>query len=91
MKIKLPIFHNTDTECTLKDLGIESHTELSEKERRDIIFYHINGISEYIDVEKSGNQFNYTSIHSNGGEYICPLPIDEVEKIIDDGNQKRSQ
>jgi hypothetical protein len=74
--ITLPIFHHTDQSATLKDCGIE-YTFEGNCEIRDVTFYQINVISEYFEDDKS-----YTSIHSNGSEYISSLNIKEVEKII---------
>ena len=74
--IILPIFHHTDQSATLKDCGID-YTFEDNCEIREIIFYQINAISEYLDDGKS-----YTSIHSNGSEYISSLNIKEVKKII---------
>ena len=74
--IKLPVFHHTDNSTTLKDCGIE-YTLENNCEVREIIFYQINAISEYIEGDN-----NYTSIHSNGTEYICTMSLNEVLKSI---------
>lgn len=75
--ITLPIFHHTDQSATLKDCGIE-YTFENNCEIRNVTFYQINAISEYFEDDK-----RYTSIHSNGSEYICKYQIENVRKIID--------
>lgn len=75
--ITLPIFHYTDQSATLRDCGIDYALE-DNCEIREIIFYQINAISEYLDGGKK-----YTSIHCNNSEYICAMLIDDVKKIIE--------
>jgi hypothetical protein len=84
MQVTLPIFHHNDKTDTLKDCGIDYN--LSDTEQRDVTFFSINAISSYYEDYESnlGNikQREYTSIHSNGSEYICSYPIHVVlEKI----------
>jgi hypothetical protein len=73
--ISLPILHHSDNTATFKEMGIDY--SLDECELRNMVFYHINAISPYFDNEKE-----YTNIHTNGSEYICPLTIKEVKNII---------
>jgi len=75
--ITLPIFHHTDQSATFKDCGID-YTFEDNCEIREIIFYQINAISEYLDDGKK-----YTSIHCNNSEYICTMLIDDVKQLID--------
>lgn len=74
-RIELPILHHNDSTSLLKDIGVEY--SLEQCEVRDMIFYHINAISPYYDNDKE-----YTNIHTNGSEYICPLKIEQVRKVI---------
>lgn len=78
--IALPIFHHTDQSATLKDCGVD-YTIADNCEIRNIIFYNINAISEYFE-----NENKYTSIHTNNSEYLCPMNIERVRKIIEDNN-----
>ena len=84
MKVKLPIFFNTEETNLLEDLGIENKNteadEFDEYEKRDLIFYSITAIFKYLGEDK------YTTILSNSDKFICCLPIEKVEKLIDDAN-----
>ena len=75
-KIKLPIFHHTDSSYKLKECGIDYSIQ-NTCEIRDVIFLQINAISEYFEGENV-----YTSIHANGTEYICTLQINDVLKLL---------
>lgn len=81
MKVKLPIFFKND-EFENAELCGKSLT-YSQCDIRTIIFYDIECISPFED-DVDGKQ--YTCIHSNTSEFICQLPITEVEKLIDDAN-----
>lgn len=75
MNIKLPILFLTDDICHLESLGIDFN--LSDCDVRETTFYNINAISPYYEAG-----VNYTTIHSNGDGFICPLDIQELEGII---------
>lgn len=77
IKVSLPIFHQTDESEKLKICGKDFDLE-DACEKREVVFYNINAISPYNEDDKQ-----YTSIHSNGTEYICSLSVKEVEKRID--------
>ena len=75
MKIKFPILFLTDNTCHLESLGIDF--KLIDCDVRETTFYIINAVSPYIE-----DGTNYTTIHSNGDGFICPLNIEEVERLI---------
>lgn len=79
MKVKIPVFFNTDETLQLEDLGIESN--LADCELRDVTFYNINYISPYLDKDNT-----YTTIASNGTSFISPLSTDEVENLIEEAD-----
>jgi hypothetical protein len=72
----IPIYYNTESTKTLNDLGIEYN--LSDCDIRDVIFLHINVIGRYIEDDIEG-----TTIYANGREFISPLKINEVRKLIE--------
>lgn len=74
--ITLPILHHTDETTSLKALGIDY--KLEETEVKTMNFYNINAIAAYVEDEKE-----YTSIFTNGTEWLCTLPHNEVVKIIE--------
>jgi len=83
VSIKLPIFFKTDeshaAEISGKSYSLETHCA-----KRKIIFYNINAIATYTE---EGSDKRYTSVFSNGDEFICPLPMKEVELIIFEANK----
>jgi len=80
-KVTLPIFFKTE-ESRRQELIKGDDYKLSEYcNKRKMIFYSINCIAPFDD---EGEEL--TSVFSNGEEFICSLPIKEVEKIIDDAN-----
>lgn len=75
LKLTLPILFHTDNTSTLKNVGIDY--ELEDCETREITFLHINAIAPYKEKGKE-----YTSIFTNGTEFICVMKVDEVlEKL----------
>jgi hypothetical protein len=72
----IPIYYNTESTKTLNDLGIEYN--LSDCDIRDVIFLHINVIGRYIEDDIEG-----TTIYANGREFISPLKINEIRKLIE--------
>lgn len=82
LKVTLPIFFKTE-ESKNQQLIKGDDYELGEYcDERNMVFYNINCIAPYDEDSK----IKYTSVFSNGEEFICSLPIKEVEKIIDDAN-----
>jgi len=75
MNIKLPILFMPESISHLESLGLDFN--LSDCDLRETTFYRINAISPYYE-----DGVNYTTIHSNGDGFICPLTIQEVERII---------
>ena len=76
MKLKLPIFFNTDETTTLKESGIDY--EIEENDIRFVVFYHIDAIAPHL---KDGRK--YTTVYSCGDCFICNKPISEIEEMID--------
>jgi len=72
----IPIYYNTESTTTLNDLGIEYN--LSDCDIRDVIFLQINAIGRYIENDIEG-----TTIYANGVEFISPLKINEIRKLIE--------
>lgn len=82
IKVKLPIFWHSDETALLEDLGLENKDpdEFNGYEKRELIFYNISAISKYCGEDK------YTNVYANNDKFICCLPINKVEKLIDDAN-----
>lgn len=75
MNLKLPILFHTESTSHLEELEIDF--QLSECDVRETVFYTINGISPYTEFGK-----DYTTIYSNGFDFICPMNAKEVERLI---------
>ncbi|MFZ8461097.1 hypothetical protein ACO1MG_13850, partial [Staphylococcus aureus] len=75
IKVKLPIFWYTEEQIERKDKGED--ISLSEVGNKNIMFYHITGMTAYYDGENE-----YTEILANGDEFICPLTPAEVDRRI---------
>ncbi len=74
MILKLPIFFHTEETSSLEDMGLESSVNSCEVE--NVIFYHIDAIHAFKEKDK-------TTIISSGQTFICNLPVEEVEKLIE--------
>jgi hypothetical protein len=75
MNITLPILHHSNTTATLKELALEY--SYADCDTRQVTFYTINAISPFTD-----EGVNFSSIHSNGTEYICTFSYGELwEKL----------
>ena len=74
MKLKLPIFHHSDKTGEFSRLDIDYNIE--DCEQKEIIFYKI-------DVIAPAENDECTSIFVGGEEFICSLPMKEVEGKID--------
>lgn len=82
IRIVLPIFFKTE-ESKQQELIKGCDYPMEEYcDKRNMVFYAINCIAPFDE----DNKMIYTSIFSNGEEFICALPIKEVEKIIDNAN-----
>ena len=77
VNLRLPIVFNTEE--TLIKTSLEIDVELVDCIIKDMVFYSINAISVY-----SENGVIYTTIHSNGDDFICSLPMVQVESLIAD-------
>lgn len=73
--IELEIFHHSDETASLKSLGVDY--DISECLIIKMAFLKIDAISPYIE-----NGTNYSSIHTNGSEYICNLNYNELKKRL---------
>jgi hypothetical protein len=76
MRLELPIFFNTDESDNLKLISDE--LDFEKCEIRKVVFYQINAISKYV---RDGQQ-DYTAIHANGADWICPKTLQEVDELI---------
>ena len=81
MKVALPIFWHTDETKLIEELGIDSKSDddFEGYDKREVIFYQISGITKY------QNKDLYTRIYANGDMFVCSLPLNKVEKLIDNG------
>lgn len=75
MNITLPILHHSNTTATLEDLGLEY--DFVDCDTRQVTFYNINAIAPFNE-----GGVNFSSIHTNGTEYISTLSYGELwEKL----------
>lgn len=75
--LEIDIFFHTNETSNLDELEIDY--DINDAELRKMIFYNINAISPYYG---DNNDVNYTTIHSNGSQFITPFPIIQVRKMI---------
>ena len=76
LPLRLPTLHHTEESARAQKMGIES--PLSSCEVKEIIFYHVDAISPYTDTDGT----EYSSIHTNGSEYLIDMPLDQLEQEI---------
>ena len=77
MRLRLPIFYNTEETDHLSEGGIDA--DLSKCEIRQVIFYRIDSICpHYKDYKPTGR----TLIRSGYSDFICALPVEEVDKLV---------
>jgi hypothetical protein len=74
--ITLPIFWNNKDTALLEDLGIEIDNDLTKKETKDLDFYEIIALTDYLEEGK------YTCVITGAGEFICNLPRETVRELI---------
>lgn len=77
MRIKLPIYYNTEETDHLSEGGIDS--DLSKCDVREVIFYRIDLIVQYF---KDYKQTDHSLIYSGGISFICVFPLWKVDKLI---------
>jgi len=77
INLKLPIIFNTEETIIKASLDID--VDLVDCVVKDMVFYSINAISVY-----SESGVVYSTIHSNGDDFICSLSMIEVEGLIAD-------
>lgn len=75
--IKLPVLFLNGNDVQLTELGVKSEDECV-PEVRTVLFYSIDAVSPHI---LDGRQCS--CIHTAAQDFICPLPLDEVEKILE--------
>jgi len=83
VSIKLPIFFKTEESKRQELIKGDDYSLKDYCKERKMIFYNISCIGPF---EEDG-QIKYTSIFSNGEEFICSLSIKEVELIISEANK----
>ena len=81
-KITLPIFFKTEESKHQELINGDDYALAEHCKERKMIFYSISCIGPF----EEDNKLKYTSVFSNGEEFICSLPLKEVEKIIDNAN-----
>lgn len=82
-KITLPIFFKTEESKRQELIKGDDYSLADYCKERKMIFYNISCIGPF---EEDGT-IKYTSIFSNGEEFICPLSVKEVELIIYESNK----
>jgi hypothetical protein len=78
MRLILPILYNTDETTKKDEIGVD--IKVSEYIIRDMIFYQISSVGQY--VENGIVMDNYSQIYSNGISFYCALSVNEVDKLI---------
>jgi len=75
--IKLPVLFLNGNDLKLTELGVKSEEECV-PEVRQVLFYRIDAISPHTQDGKG-----CTCIHTAAQDFICPMPINEVERILE--------
>lgn len=83
MKVKLPIYFNTDSTQALQNQEIDFDLDICIT--RIVTFYQITAIVEYFEKD-----IEYSQIFANGERFYSPLKVKEVEQIIEN-NQLQIQ
>ena len=73
--IELDVFFHSDESYALKSCGVDY--SLDSCDTRKMTFYQINAISPYLE---DGQE--YSSIHTNGAEYIATIKYGELKKML---------
>jgi hypothetical protein len=79
-KTKFPVLFNNDTTAQLKKIGVKIEAE--KYDIRNMIFYDVTAICQHIEDDDAGE--NHTEIFAGGDVFIITLPLEEVERIIDE-------
>ena len=74
--VKIPVLFFNENDSRLIELGIKEEYECND-DIRIVIFYSITAISIYNHKNE-----RYTCIHTPSQNFICPMSINEVEKLI---------
>ena len=72
-EIRLPVIYHTNESLALEKMGVE--TPLDEMDVRDMVFFNIDSLG-------TRTTDGYTCVTVGGSEYICPLPMEQVLKLI---------
>jgi hypothetical protein len=75
--IKLPVLFLNGNDLQLTELGVKSEDECV-PEVRNVLFYRIDAASPHFLDEKE-----CTCIHTASQDFICPMPLKEVERILE--------
>jgi hypothetical protein len=74
--IKLPVLFLNGNDIQLTELGVKSEDECV-PEVRTVLFYRIDAVSPHTH---DGQEC--TCIHTAAQDFICPMPLKEVERIL---------
>lgn len=77
INLTLPIFFKPDNWDTMKI--IDKEPLMKDCLIKQMVFYNISCIGPFKDDDDN----YYTSIHSNGSEFVCQLKFSEVKKLIE--------
>jgi len=74
---KIPIYFKSLKTLALEDAGIDSDIK-KDSITRESVFYSIDALLPFVENE----EIKGTSIFAGGGEFISPLSINTIEKLI---------
>lgn len=74
--VKLPVLFLSGTDMKLTELGVKLEDECV-PEVRTVLFYRIDAVSPHM---MDGIQCS--CIHTAAQDFICPMPLDEVERTL---------
>jgi len=75
--ISLPVLFLNGSDLQLTELGVKSEDECI-PEVKQVLFYRIDAASPHIH---DGQEC--TCIHTAAQDFICPMPLKEVERILE--------
>jgi len=75
--IYLPVLFLNGSDLQLTELGVKLEEECV-PEVREVLFFHIDAASPHIH---DGQEC--TCIHTAAQDFICPMPLKEVERILE--------
>ena len=76
LELNVLFYDNDEDDAKLQGLGLETEVNVVEGK---MTFYSINGIARYLEDENN----DYTSIYSNGTDFICTDKYENVKKLIE--------